>query len=56
MREIESFLATTLAVIMAVIAAVGVGLLWLLGLLLSVGVPTVVVLWILDYVKLINIW
>lgn len=41
------------------LAAVGllIGfLVWLLSLLLSVGVPTVVVLWILDYVKLINIW
>lgn len=56
MREIENFLAITLAVVLAAITAVGVVLLWLLSLLLSVGVPTVVVLWILDYVKLINIW
>jgi hypothetical protein len=56
MREIEACIAAVLAIIMAAIVAVGIGLMWLLTLLISVGLPTVIVLWILDYVKLINIW
>lgn len=41
------------------LAAVGllIGfLVWLVAVVLSVGVPTGIVLFILDYVKIINIW
>ena len=31
-------------------------IMWLLSMFLSIGVPVMVILWILDAVKLINIW
>lgn len=31
-------------------------ILWVLALVISVGIPTVAILFILDAVKLINIW
>lgn len=29
---------------------------WVLVLVLQVGIPTLIILWILDFFKLVNIW